>query len=94
MGRRVDGFSHSSPAWRAVRRAVLERDGYVCQVRGPRCRVRATEGDHIVALEHGGAWYDLDNVRAACKTCNSGRMMREAARGAVGVSGRRPSREW
>ncbi|HWH31458.1 MAG TPA: HNH endonuclease signature motif containing protein [Egibacteraceae bacterium] len=92
MGRRGE-FSHSSPAWRAVRLAALERDGYLCQIRGPHCRVKATEGDHIVPLALGGAWFDLDNVRASCKPCNAGRMMREAVGGGQAAV-RRPSREW
>lgn len=92
-GRRGE-FHHTSPAWRRVRRAALERDGWVCQIRGPRCTVRATEGDHIVPLAHGGAWYDLGNVRASCKPCNAGRMMREAVGSAGRGLVRRPSREW
>ena len=94
MGRR-GAFSHSSPAWRRIRQAALERDGFICQIRGPRCTVKATEGDHIVPLRHGGAWFDLDNVRASCKPCNAGRMMREAAAGwSQDTVARRPSREW
>ena len=37
-------------AWQQVRRIVLHRDRYECQIRGPRCTQRATEADHIVAL--------------------------------------------
>ena len=93
-GARRGEFHHGSPAWRAVRLAALERDGWICQIRGPRCTYAATEGDHIVPLRHGGAWFDLDNIRASCKPCNAGRMMREAAGGADPVVVRRPSREW
>jgi hypothetical protein len=60
-------------AWRQVRPVILERDGYRCRIRGPRCNGTATEVDHIVPFEAGGAPYDPDNLRAACKTCNSGR---------------------
>jgi len=56
-----------------MRRLTLERDGYLCQIKGPSCRTQATEADHINPVEHGGAWFDLDNLRAACQTCNVGR---------------------
>jgi hypothetical protein len=35
-----------------------ERDGYVCQVRGPGCRRRADEVDRIVPIGAGGLLYD------------------------------------
>ena len=59
--------------WKRVRRHVLERDGHLCQIKGPNCKVRGTEVDHIVPVEQGGAWFDLINLRAACQTCNVGR---------------------
>lgn len=58
-------------AWQQVRRIVLARDGYRCQIQGPRCTGRATEADHIVALALGGARLDPANLRAACKPCNA-----------------------
>jgi 5-methylcytosine-specific restriction endonuclease McrA len=78
-------------AWQRVRRAVLERDEFRCQLRRPGCTLDATEVDHIVSVADGGAWYDPENLRAACRWCNSSRG------GAVGGSKpsvRRPSREW
>lgn len=57
--------------WRRVRAGILARDGYTCQIRGPRCKVRATEVDHIVELAAGGRRLDPANLRAACKSCNS-----------------------
>ena len=56
--------------WVRTRKTVLERDGYECQIRGPRCTGVATECDHIVPHAHGGD-ASLDNLRAACKPCNS-----------------------
>lgn len=64
---------YQTPAWRHVRTYVLERDRYVCQVRGKRCKEFATEADHIVPLADGGAMFDPRNLRASCKPCNSGR---------------------
>ena len=73
--------------WRQVRLAVLERDGWRCQIAGERCMGVAREADHIVPWRQGGALYDLANLRAACKRCNASRVDR-------GERGPRPSREW
>ena len=63
---------YSGP-WQRVRLRVLDRDNYVCQIAGPGCTRNATEVDHIlpVALDPTGAgWFDPDNLRATCRTCN------------------------
>jgi 5-methylcytosine-specific restriction enzyme A len=72
--------------WRKVRRRILERDGHVCQVRGPRCTEKATTVDHIQPWRRGGAWYDEANLRASCRRCQ------EYAKRPW--NGRNPSREW
>lgn len=59
--------------WKRVRLVVLERDAYQCQIRGPRCTFIATAVDHILPLSLGGEAYSIENLRAACTTCNSGR---------------------
>lgn len=59
--------------WQRLRRIVLERDGGVCQIKGPNCTGTATDVDHIRSVEQGGAWFDVDNLRAACRRCNIGR---------------------
>lgn len=59
--------------WPRVRRSVLERDGYVCQIKGPKCTTVATHVDHIIPELAGGSWYDEANLRAACRTCNLAR---------------------
>jgi 5-methylcytosine-specific restriction enzyme A len=74
------------PVWREVRLLVLRRDGFVCQIRGPRCVVEASDCDHVVPWQAGGAWYDPENLRAACEPCNRGRVRRPVER--------RPSRVW
>jgi 5-methylcytosine-specific restriction endonuclease McrA len=63
-------------AWQRVRLVVLERDGYECQIRGPKCLGRATEVDHVVPWREGGAWSDPTNLRASCRPCNAGRVSR------------------
>jgi 5-methylcytosine-specific restriction protein A len=86
MSTRSDGSFRYDGRWRKVRLAVLERDGHVCQIRGPKCEVSAGVVDHIIPWRVGGALYDPENLRAACATCNSGRVWRNPVR--------RPSREW
>jgi 5-methylcytosine-specific restriction endonuclease McrA len=82
--------------WRKVRLAVLERDEWLCQIRGDRCLVRASEVDHrvlVVGWRVGARSVEF----AACKRCNSSRGGQlGAARGALDwfSAQRRPSREW
>ena len=57
-------------SWKMLRQRVLERDGRECQIRGPRCQGVANEVDHIIPKVYGGD-NNLDNLRAACKPCNS-----------------------
>lgn len=66
--------------WRKVRAAVLERDGGVCQIRGPECQGTADQVDHVVPVGYGGARLDPANLRAACRTCNGGRGSRLKAK--------------
>jgi 5-methylcytosine-specific restriction enzyme A len=77
---------YDHPVWREVRVAVLDRDGGVCQIRGPRCLLDASDVDHVVPWRSGGSWFDLENLRAACERCNRGRTRRPVER--------RPSRVW
>lgn len=42
-----DAF-YTTPAWRAIRLLVLNRDGWECQRQGPRCIGRATHAGHIL----------------------------------------------
>jgi 5-methylcytosine-specific restriction protein A len=52
---------------------VLARDGYQCQIRGPKCRGWADTVDHVIARADGGSVFDPGNLRAASRVCNSGR---------------------
>jgi len=60
-------------AWRRVRQAVLERDGYLCRIGGPTCTRRAQEVDHIIPRKAGGAMFDEHNLRSVCKACHAAR---------------------
>jgi 5-methylcytosine-specific restriction endonuclease McrA len=66
---RKDGILRYDGHWQPVRQAVLERDDYVCQVRGPGCRRRADEVDHVIPIGAGGLLYDEENCRA-CGACS------------------------
>jgi 5-methylcytosine-specific restriction protein A len=59
--------------WPKVSEFVLKRDGYVCQIQGPKCTKVATESDHIIPPDEGGAPFDSDNARASCAACNRAR---------------------
>lgn len=60
-----------SAARARLRAAVLERDGHRCQLRLDGCTAIATQADHIRSRELAGD--GLDNLRAACATCNTKR---------------------
>jgi 5-methylcytosine-specific restriction endonuclease McrA len=85
--------------WQIVRRQVLERDGWRCQLCGepidtqaPPRSPRSATVDHIVSLLDGGAWYDLPNLRAAHHVCNSVRA--NTARAARPMVKYQPPRRW
>lgn len=71
--RRSPGYAervalHSDALARRLRRAVLERDGYVCRW----CGGEADTIDYVVALGAGGE-RTPENAVAACRRCNSRR---------------------
>ncbi len=63
---------YQNAAWRRLRVKILERDGYLCQIRLDECTNVATCVDHImpVAISDPSTYHDPDNLRAACKRCN------------------------
>lgn len=60
-------------AWRALRRKVLERDGWRCTKCG---RAGKLEVDHRVPVHEGGA-DTMQNCRALCRTCHIDRHRRQ-----------------
>lgn len=67
---------YDTAQWRKViRPKILARDGYRCQVplrTGGICGRPANAVDHIVPWRsEGGAWFDEQNLRAACGSCNT-----------------------
>lgn len=64
-------YSSRGPSWEALRKACLERDGYVCA----HCGREATEADHVIPKAQGGR-DELSNLVASCKPCNARRQDR------------------
>ena len=55
--------------WAVLRKLVLRRAMYRCEIQLPGCSELATEVDHIISRMDGGS-DELSNLRAACKPCN------------------------
>ena len=71
--RRQEPTPYNHPRWPRIRRIVLARDHRICQIQSAGCQREATDVDHIVPWRDGGAWFDLDNLRASCSHCNISR---------------------
>lgn len=56
----------------SIRKAVIERDGRVCQFCGKTNQEALLEIDHIVPVRHGGG-NNLENLRVLCQQCNGAR---------------------
>jgi 5-methylcytosine-specific restriction endonuclease McrA len=69
------------PDWPARRRAVLVRDKYQCQIRGPRCIGTANQ------VDHAGDSHDHENLRAACEPCHADRSAQQG--GSASTTARR-----
>lgn len=87
---------YSSTEWRALRRAILERDQFECQWCKAEGRVTTDailEVDHIQELEkHPELAVDPDNLRTLCKDCHNRRHDRMNYRG--GPKKRKWDDEW
>lgn len=59
----------------SLTRKVLETYGTTCHLRMPGCLGHATTKDHLIPYSHGGE-DTLENLRPACKRCNSKRQNR------------------
>lgn len=76
----------TSPAyrgpWLILRKLVLQRDGYVCQLRLPGCKTKATQVDHIIGLAQAPERrWDIENLTSACRSCNIAKGNRDNPRG-------------
>ena len=78
---------YASSAWRALRKACLERDGLRCVV--PGCVNRATHADHIARRPIAATLTPadhLDNLRSLCATHDA--QVKELANGCRRNGGR------
>ena len=82
----VTAPAYNTKHWHRVRRAVLERDGYVCRWCGelidrtaPARSARAASVDHVVELELGGPVLDPGNLVACHVACNTAKELRRRA---------------
>ena len=57
-----------SRKWRALRKVILARDGFVCQY----CGQTADTVDHVLSIkDHPDQAMSPENLLSACKRCNS-----------------------
>ena len=71
---------YSTAAWQRLRLRVLARDGYWCQIQGPRCRGHANSVHHIIpSSQRPDLFWVVSNLEAACSSCNYGGGARIAA---------------
>jgi len=61
------GDPRLSRDYKRVRLQVLARDEWICRY----CQQDATTVDHIIPIHKGGDPVALDNLVAACRSCNS-----------------------
>lgn len=57
-------------SWFWVRKDVLRRDRYTCQICGKRFRKALLDVDHIMPVRAGVNPFDKDNLRTLCRECH------------------------
>jgi len=59
--------------WNKLRFAIFNRDNYICQMCGVKCRIgggnRAPHCHHIVPVKYGGK-HTWNNLQTLCKRCH------------------------
>jgi len=67
--------------WRKIRKAVLERDGWLCVPCYKQGKLTpAKEVDHIINIASGGT-DDFDNLQTICRDCHKRKTSEEARMG-------------
>lgn len=78
-------WPYCTPQWTAIRRAVLDRDGYQCTALGPK-HSRILDIDHIVEwTRRPDLAFELDNLRTLCRMHHNRKTHRRK---------RKQSRQW
>ena len=57
-------------SWFFVRKDILKRDRYTCQICKTRLRKKFLDIDHIIPVRMGGQLLDKANLRTLCKECH------------------------
>lgn len=74
----------------AVRKQIMVRDNWQCQIQGPNCLGNATEADHRINHASGGS-DDASNGQAVCKPCHDAKTQGERLKGQQKRSRKRPT---
>lgn len=77
--------SELPPDWESIRRRILRRDGWVCQIGSAGCLREASDVDHIVR----GSDHSDSNLRAACSRCHNSKSSAEGHRRRAELRARR-----
>lgn len=64
----------------AVRKQIMDRDKWRCQIKGPTCLGKATQADHRINHAEGGS-DDAANGQAVCGPCHDIKTQQERTRG-------------
>lgn len=72
-------WPYSTTDWQRVRKLKLAMNP-ICELRLKRCRLAATEVDHVRSIRNGGDAFALDNLQSLCKPCH-GRKTRQVDEG-------------
>jgi len=65
----MEAFNRNN-SWYWVRKDVLRRDRYTCQICKTRMRKKFLDVDHIIPVRLGGNPYNKENLRTLCKDCH------------------------
>jgi 5-methylcytosine-specific restriction endonuclease McrA len=64
------GPARNDMRYKRVRKAVLERDGWRCQIQRKGCLGQATQAHHVDGVSAGNL-HDSTRMVAACQPCNA-----------------------
>lgn len=65
----MDEFNRNN-SWFWIRKDILKRDRYTCQICKTRLRKKFLDVDHIIPVVMGGQLFDKLNLRTLCKDCH------------------------
>ena len=71
--------------WQTIRKRILARDGFQCQLRGEHCTHTATEVDHITAGDN----HNPANLQSVCAPCHADKTKSEHVAATKATAARR-----